>query len=138
MSVSRHKVGLVVDREFGDRMVDLARSFHLWVVESPTNSGVVRRIWNAEARSHDDDALGSGVTSFEASESESPEEMSVRISGDLDEHHGEFAHDPPWSEIEVYGATLTESVKQAFRAIGATVFERTRDGFRCVRTDTGL
>ena len=60
--------------------------------------------------------------------------MCVRLSGVLDEHHGELGHQPPWSEIEVFGANLTESVKQAFRALDANVFERTRDGFRCLRT----
>lgn len=118
-------------------MVDLASSMHLWVIESPTNSAVVQRIWSTEGSSSDEDALGSGATLFQASESESPEETCVRISGDLDEHRGEFGHDRPWSEIEAFGASLTESVKQAFRDLGATVFRPTRDGFRCLRPHEG-
>jgi hypothetical protein len=133
MSVGRHKVGLVVDRRFGNRLLDLERSIHLWVVESPANSVIVQQIWSTEESSRKDD-LSSGVTSFQASDSESPEETCLRIASDLDEHHGEFGHNPPWSEIEVFGTELTPSLRQAFGELGATVFDRTRNGFRCRRS----
>ena len=137
LSERRHKVGLVVDRQFGDRLLDLSRSFHTWVVESPTNSPMVQRIWNTERKSAEDDSLDSGATSFQSSERETPEQMCVRLATDLDDHHGEFGHEPPWSEIEVFGAKLTDEVRQTFRDLGVTVFEVTQDGFRCLRTDDG-
>ena len=36
------QVGLVVDRAFGERVVELARRFHVWIVASPANMPTVR------------------------------------------------------------------------------------------------
>ncbi|AKU98838.1 hypothetical protein AKJ09_05502 [Labilithrix luteola] len=60
---------------------------------------------------------------------ESANATSTRIASDIDEHHGEFAHDPPWSEIHVYGTPLSHELEQVFRELGATEFEPTKDGF---------
>jgi hypothetical protein len=59
--------------------------------------------------------------------------MCARIAGDVDEHHGEFADDPPWSEIAVYGAALDERLRAVFAELGATDFELLDDGFVCRR-----
>jgi hypothetical protein len=134
--MGRRVVGLVVDRNFGDRLAELARSFHVWVVESPANTPVIQRIWNNEPSASAGDQLGAGVTSFVANEKEFPEAICARIAGDLEEHHGEFAHDPPWSEIEVFGVKLSPVLQQAFEEIGATAFEPTPEGFICRRRRT--
>lgn len=133
MASPPYRVGLIVDRNFGDRISDLARAFHVWVIASPRNSPVIRAFWNGQSRGHDEDLLASGITSFDATDQESPEDSCVRMASELDEHHGEFSHDPPWSEIAVFGAKLSASVKNAFAEIGATSFESTSDGFVCRR-----
>lgn len=133
MSLSLHKVGLVVDRTFGDRIPSLARSFHVWVVESPNNTQAIQQVWKSERPEPASDPLGSGVTSFKASAQESPEEICIRIVGDIDEHHGEFAHDQPWSEIEVFGVKLSPRLQRVFAEFGAVSFEATPDGFICRR-----
>lgn len=132
------KVGLVVDRSFGSRIDALARSFHVWVVASPSNKPFIQRFWQSEQPAIGADPLDLGITSFEAAESESPEETCARITEELDEHHGEFAQEPPWSEIEVLGACLTPRLRQAFESIGATSFEATIGGFICRRDVTDL
>ncbi|HMR10978.1 MAG TPA: hypothetical protein PKA88_34605, partial [Polyangiaceae bacterium] len=68
---------------------------------------------------------------------ESPAEICVRLSEELEAHHGEFAHDPPWSEIEVYGVSLSPELESVFRELGATAFESTIDGFICRRSTAG-
>jgi hypothetical protein len=133
MSTQSYRVGLVVDRNFGDRISDVAKSFHVWAVESPINTPVIRQFWDAERGKPEEDPFGSGITSFKASEVETAEEMCTRIAGDIDEHHGEFAHDPPWSEIAVYGVTLNERLREVFAELGATEFEPTSGGFICRR-----
>ncbi len=124
-----YKVGLVVDRRFGARISAVARSFHVWVVESQENTPVIQEVWRSERSEPESDPLGRGVTSFGASEQESPEEICARIVGDVDEHHNEFAHDPPWSEIEVFGVKLSPRLQDVFMEIGATAFEGTPNGF---------
>jgi hypothetical protein len=125
-----YKVVLVVDRNFGARIAELARSFHVWAVESPSNMPVIQQAWKTD---RDADPLGPGVTSFKARDVESAQEMCARIARDVDEHHGEFAHDPPWSEIEVYGVTLDEQLQHVFVELGAMRCERTENGFICRR-----
>lgn len=133
VSTQSHKVGLVVDRNFGDRIPQLARSFHVWVVESPSNTPVIQRFWETERAEPDADPLGPGITSFKASATESAQEMCARIAGDVDEHHGEFAHDPPWSEIAVYGVMLDRRLQEVFTELGVTEFAPTHEGFICRR-----
>jgi hypothetical protein len=125
MSNETYRVGLVVDRSYGERLVELARSFHVWAVASPSNTPVIQRLW-AEATS-------AGITSFKASEEESAEAMCARIADDIDEHHGELAHDPPWSEIAVYGVSLSERLREVFAELGATEFAPNEEGFVCRR-----
>lgn len=137
MSQIQTKVGLVVDRNFGQRVAALARSFHVWIIESPGNTPFIKAFWNGEPQSPDGDPLASGITSFTADDKESPEDACARIAGDVDEHHGEFAQDPPWSELEVFGVKLSDKLMEAFNAIGATSFEPTPDGFICRRTLAG-
>jgi hypothetical protein len=133
VSVQPYKVGIVVDRSFGEEIPELAHSFHVWAVESPINTPAIHEFWEMEYMDPGADPLGPGITSFEASEGESTEEMCARIARDVDEHHGEFAHDPPWSEIEVYGVKLSGCLEDVFVQLGAAEFELSKKGFICRR-----
>lgn len=124
MPMPPHKVGIVVDPGFGDRVAELARVFHVWVVESRENTPIIQSVWKSGAV---------GVTSFAAFEGESHEAMCARIAGDVNEHHGAFSHDPPWSEIEVFGAKLTSTLRHVFEELGATACTPTQEGFVCRR-----
>ena len=74
--------------------------------------------------------LDSGVTTFKVDSTRSPEEWCAAIVGTVDEHHGDFSHDPPVSELEIYGTRPTASLQTAFVAYGFEEFEPTNDGFR--------
>jgi hypothetical protein len=132
-ALRNHKVGLVVDRNFATRIDDIARLFHVWIVSSPNNTPAIDRFCEAERGEPAADPLGSGITTFEASELESAAEMCARIAEDIDEHHNELAHDPPWSEIEVYGVALDVRLRGLFTELGAMECERTDHGFVCRR-----
>jgi hypothetical protein len=135
VSGQQHRVAIVVDRSFGERIADLARTSHVWAVESPENTPAIREVWDREAADPDPgaDPLGPGVTSFAADEAESPEETCLRIADVVDEHHG--AHDPPWCEIEVFGVELSPALRELFLELGAATFERTSAGFLCRPAD---
>jgi hypothetical protein len=128
-----HKVGIVVDPTFGLRLGDLARRFHVWVVDAGDNAPVIRQLWNGERANTPGDPLGSGVTAFTVNDAESAEATCARVAGDVDEHHGEFGHHPPWSEIEVFGTELSPALQVVFQSLGATVFVPTSEGFVCRR-----
>ncbi|MBN9682351.1 MULTISPECIES: hypothetical protein [unclassified Corallococcus] len=134
MPMPPHKVGIVVDPGFGDRVAELARVFHVWVVESRENTPVIQGIWKSGLVEAAADPLAVGVTSFATFEGESLEEMCARIADDVNVHHGEFAHDPPWSEIEVFGGKLTSILRHVFEELGATAFTPTQEGFVCRRS----
>jgi hypothetical protein len=134
MSQTETKVGLIVDRNFGPRIARLAQSFHVWAIESPANTRFIREFWKSESQTSERYPLATGITSFVAGDNESPEQACARIAGDVNQHHGEFAHDLPWSELQVFGVELSEIVREVFKEIGATTFEPTSDGFICRRT----
>lgn len=128
-----HKVAIVADRAFGDRLSDLAREKHVWIVESPMNSPSIEAVWAREPDNANADGSGPGVTSFTAADDETPEQMCLRLIDDIDAHHGESAHDPPWSEVQVAGAALTAALRTCFENIGARELIQTSDGFVCRR-----
>ncbi|MFB1480313.1 hypothetical protein [Corallococcus sp. RDP092CA] len=137
MPILASKVGIVVARDFGSRVADLARVFHVWVVESRANTPVIHGVWKSGLMEAAVDPLAGGVTSFAALEGESPEAMCARIAGAVDEHHGAFAHDPPWSEIEVFGVKLTSTLRHVFDELEATACTPIQEGFVCRRSLPG-
>jgi hypothetical protein len=129
MTASPHRVGIVLDPEFGGRLSQLARQFHLWVVASETNAPAIRDSRGDATATETGDPLASGVTSFEPFPGESSEDLCVRILETVDDHHGDLAHDPPWSEIEVHGLGLTPRLRSLFTEFGAEEFTPTASGF---------
>jgi len=112
--------------------VPLARRAHVWVVESPVNTPAARAFWDL-ADAADADPLGSGITAFVANEGESQKMVCQAVLVDIDDHHGDFTHIPPWTEIRVYGVCLDGELREACRFIGAESIEETEDGFICRR-----
>ncbi|MCA1828782.1 MAG: hypothetical protein ABR567_16885 [Myxococcales bacterium] len=109
MTESRHRVGIVVNPNFAERIAELARTMHTSVVESPFNTPVVQRISARETeRGH---SLESGVTSVAATEHEPVEEICAGLARKIDLHHGEYSRRPPWSEIAVVGVELTQRLR---------------------------
>jgi len=106
------KVDLVLDPEFGERAARLSESQHVWIVASPTNAPVIRRLRKAD---------GPEWTTFDA-KGESGAALCASIAELVDEHHR-------WSEIEVHGAALDEHLRDAFRALGETEVRAARNGF---------
>lgn len=126
-------VVVVADRTFGSRLAVLAADRHVWIVESPANTPAIRQVWDGPASGDEDDPLGPGVTSFAATDAETPEAMCARIADDVAEHHGDASHGQPWAEIEVIGVPLSARLQHVFESIGGTVFQQTADGFVCRR-----
>jgi hypothetical protein len=74
-------------------------------------------------------SLESGVTTFKLENDQSPENMILGQIDSIDEHHGQYSHDPAWSFLEIYGAELTEAVRTKLSAYGEGKITKTKDGF---------
>jgi hypothetical protein len=131
--VNPHRVAIVADRHFASELEALSRVMHVWVCASPSNKEAAQRIW-ASATGHD---LESGVTTFDVRPTASPEEIVIDLLPTVDEHHGEYSHNPPWSILEIHGAPLTPTLKAALREFGVSEFEPWDGGFTCRRTGRG-
>jgi len=121
-----HAVALVVDPEFGERLADLSRRIHVWVLGTPTNRRVAERVWREARGVH---SLESGITTFEESPDAAAEEIVRRQLPTIDLHHGAQSHSPPWSVLEVYGAPPTTALRAVLSEYGLTDVQATPHGF---------
>jgi len=124
-SVPTRTVGVVVDPEFGSRVVTLAREMYLWVRGSPANLAAVDAVR----------ASGTEITSFVASSEDSPEEAVLGILADVDLHHGPYSQASPWAEVFVFGASSTPEIRSLLAEIGFGEPEPTTEGFRSVKVE---
>ena len=117
-------MALVVDPAFGARLEDLARRMHVWVLRSADNERAARRL----RRDDSPHSLESGLTLF-GSPGDTAEDACVEIVGTVEEHHGEYSHDPPLDAIEVFGIQPTPPIREALAAYGFQLSDVRPDGF---------
>lgn len=73
--------------------------------------------------------METGATPFDQELGSSPLEWCTNVLGTVDTHHDEFAHDPPYSVLEVYGLPFSEVLRPVFSECGFTSFESSPTGF---------
>lgn len=126
-----YRVAIVVDREFGSRVAELAKRVHVWLCDSPLNRPAAEALWHAPGGDAYD--LETGVTLFDCPPDQPVEDALVHIVGTVDQHHGQHAHDPPWSVIEVIGCPATPRVRRAFAEFYAQITPTSLDRFEARR-----
>jgi len=131
MATVPHRVYVVVDREFGERLATLERGVPVWIVDTPTNKPVAQRLWNALP---DGNHL-TGITIFNDIESTSPDELLLAELDTIDLHHGRYSTALPYTVIEVIGAPLTVETKTALSAYGFNEFSENFAGFTAKRPE---
>lgn len=134
MTNPSHKISLIVDRQFGSRIREVATTTIAWVVESPTNNRFIGAFWDDQRAGRLKVMGDAGVTSFEAKELETAEDTCERILFEIEDHHGYYATDTPWLEIDVVGAEGNTRLRRVAEQLGATSIERTKDGFTIRRS----
>ena len=127
MERSEHRVAIVVDPDYAERVLNLAGECHVWLVRSAANDRVVAAL----RESHPTHSLESGVTTFNPAGT--PQASLVAILGTVEEHHGEYSHDPPVSVLEVIGAEPSAAVREELDAYGFHRVEPSEEGFRARR-----
>lgn len=127
--VAVHSVGLVVDRNFGRRLLNIADRLHVWIVESPENRLAAEEVWSRTVER----SLERGATIFSHG-SESPDVIAAGVLSNIELHHGEYGHTPPVSRLEIHGASRTAGLVAALQELGFVLFEDFPGGFMASRT----
>ncbi len=122
---------IVVDREFGDKLAEIERDAPVWIVDTPVNKIVVRRL----SSEHPQQNHLTGITTFDDFESFSPEDLLLSEFDTIDLHHGVYSAAPPYTVIEVVGASLTARVKNELSEYGFDEFCPRPTGFTAKRTE---
>jgi hypothetical protein len=120
---TEHRVAIVLDPNYAERIVELARECHVWLVKSASNDPVVAVLWKDD-RAY---SLEEGVTTF--SSAETPGASFISILETVEEHHGEYSHDPPLSVIEAIGLEPTVAVREELSSYGFSDIELSAEGF---------
>ncbi len=119
------RVAIVVDREFGERLAELAGRMPVWIGDTPTNRPWIDAHW----------ALTEGdVTRFAVGFEDGPETMAMDILPTVDLHHGKSSEDLPWTELTFFGIEPTSALREALAEHGVGGFRATADGFIATRT----
>ena len=104
MTETKANVAIVVDPDFGDRLVSLAKEMPVWIADTPNNRPVVESLWSR----HD-----SNVTTFQVVGTDAAE-WCRNIIGQIHLHHGEYSQSPPYNSVEVFGVGVTPNLRRAF------------------------
>jgi hypothetical protein len=124
-----YRVFVVLDRNYGQRLAELAEAGPVWIVDTPGNCAVAQQIWVANPNhSHLE-----GVTTFKFVEDSLCEDILLNELDTIDDHHGTYSANPPYTIIEVIGTGIGDTVKAKLAEFGFDQFEPTLQGFRAIR-----
>ena len=133
MTDQRATVVIVVDPAFGERIRALAPEIPVWVVDTPVNRAAAQRFW-PNGPEH---GTRVDITTFIARAGESPERVCMGVLPTVDLHHNELSQSPPYSAVEVHGASPTPELQAALEELGLVVVEKCGAHFVARRRESG-
>jgi|SRR6266850_369566 len=105
------EIALVLDYQFGDRLLALARSMPVYAVSSPQNKAAVNQAWD-ELLGKEGFLMAFGATSFDTKSADLDDVVAEAL--DLIEFaHGFEAGERPYTRLHIYGATGASPVLEA-------------------------
>ena len=119
-------VAIVVDPDFGDRLLLLATEMPVWIADTPANHTCAESVRSSDASDQ------MHVTTFRVSEGDSSDWCRM-ILPQVNLHHGEYSQSPPYRAVEVFGAQANANLRRVFSKYGFTISAERSDGFRAVR-----
>jgi hypothetical protein len=122
-------VFVVLDPNYGEHISALIDLGPVWIIDTPPNRAAAQKFWSANPNRD----LLDGVTTFKIQSDSSPEDILINELGTIDLHHGIYAADPPFSELEAIGVGLSDKLRSTFSDFGFNQFEVTAEGFRASR-----
>lgn len=111
--MQRYRIILVVDRGFGERLLELPKGVPIWITQSAVNAPAI-----ATYRTRWPEGYQTGLTSFRDDESLLPDQLAARMIDTIDEHHGEGAHNPPMLQLTIIGTLPTELLTKTLEELG--------------------
>ena len=130
-AASPHRVRVIVDPTFGERLAALPVDGATWVIDTLENTPVAHRLWKERpAANH-----LTGITTFRPGSALSAEEELISQLATIDLHHGHYSADPPYSVLEVLGCSPSDRVRVALQKFGFAVQSTTSEGFIAVRAN---
>jgi hypothetical protein len=128
MSRNSYRVTVVVDTQFGDRLRDISVEEPVWIADSAENHLVIKELWDERKAKYP-----SGITSFKFDAKATSEDWLLSLIADIDLHHGNFSHNPPWSILNVIGARWSQRVAEELAQFGFTQHVETKLGFEATK-----
>ncbi len=125
------RVCIVLDPDFGERLLPLPNATSFWIVQSPTNERWARAAWHTGASADDPDGTSTtkGVTTF------APLPFGFELLDRIEEHHGLYAQDPPVTALEIIGLELTQGFSAMLAEYGYAETFATHCGFGARRSE---
>ena len=125
MAAPVHRVALVVDPEFGDRIHPISQHVHVWAADTAANRRTAERVWAESAPDHE----RRGVTVFTVDLTRPRAEWVAGILETIATHHGVHSHDPPMNALQIYGVGPTAELRRLLAHYGLTEIEGEGDAF---------
>ncbi|MCL2644230.1 MAG: hypothetical protein FWD51_02095 [Betaproteobacteria bacterium] len=118
------QVALVLQPDFGERLIQLVELMPVWIIESSQNRVAVEKIRNTKL-------LRSAIpiTTFQAKEGELLKTVCERIVLSLEDHYNEYSQIPSYNELKVIGISLTDVSLKPFLKLNFDEFLVTETGF---------
>ena len=82
---------------------------------------------------NEETSLDSGVTTFAVSMNEDPSLWCIGVLNTIEEHHGQYSHEPPYTILEVIGLSFSQRLRRVFERLGFNSFQDTKEGFRATK-----
>jgi hypothetical protein len=132
MADTNERVIIVVDRNFGSRLLETAKVGYTWIVETPAHRSVVEKVWE-DSRERGPASNYLGATYFNDYAPYTPEELLLEMIGMIELHH------PFMKRVDVFGAHWTSDLEEAFSEFGFGNVTQHAEGFSLTRSsDEGL
>lgn len=119
-------IAIVVDTDFGDRLLRLATQMPVWIVDTSANHSWAESIWSNDASNT------SNLTTFRVTGGE-PSDWVVMILPQVELHHGQHSQSPPYRALEIFGTEADDGLRRVFSGYGFTISDERIDGFRALR-----
>jgi hypothetical protein len=103
---SAYAVAIVVNPQFGDRVVELLDRMPVWIADTETNCTAAARASASRSQSGQDvghTAIGA-ITTFTIDTDSTAESWCLGILDTVAGHHDRYSHSPGYSGLEIYGA----------------------------------
>jgi hypothetical protein len=125
------EVALVLDYQFGDRVLPLAQSMPVYVVSSPKNMAAINAVWD-DLSQRDGFLLAFGATGFEANQPETEAVIAEQLDH-IESVHGFQGGERPYTHLRIYGVGNTPAIQAVLADYGFVKVNETDYGLLAQR-----